>query len=650
MSVPLVALVEDLEPRAQAMPERLGATLLAGARLAEELGREAAEVRQADAAVAAEIAALANRVTAFEGAVESEVQRLQRRATETSQALEGLAADVKTWAGELEADATAGDEALSGLLRQVGRNRRALTQGVEDQRTVVTAGFAALAQARDRLAEARKAVAGELDALSGELGAAGEAVDAAITRTQEGLDRALARALAGGTDLDTRATTAASNLVRDLGQLHQGRLRPAVQARSGEFKTGSERLGRSTVTALQNLRDGVQQHDLVLDRALGDLKVSYAAFETHTKERLPETNTRLGKADKRLIALIKKLGHNPFGPVPDTRSWWEKAWGAVTYQASRFGHWLGNGGMFMVSYTAVTVMATIACPPLGIALSVGALPAAMAVRPGRPAKRQAVAEKSLAELKHARDLAELSMITYNNSADRKTYGDYTRKDIIWSEKQSFRADVWEKSDGSIVIVYRGSHTLDNWGQNVSQGIGLEARQEGSIYREAADLAIQLQEKYQGRHIELTGHSLGGGLSQVASSVTGLQSTTFNAAGPNPLTYDALGTRRENVRNTNYEVEMQPLDKVQDVLGSGVLPIAGALAGGPAGWTVAALGAIATDSQVAGDTFYLEPKDGKGGDIWAIDQLQLHNYGVVTSLDHAIRQKQKQESQATAGAL
>ncbi len=77
---------------------------------------------------------------------------------------------------------------------------------------------------------------------------------------------------------------------------------------------------------------------------------------------------------------------------------------------------------------------------------------------------------------------------------------------------------------------RASGAEDYLSNNFPQGLGLRA----DYYDRAMDAARLLQ-RQPGLDFEITGHSLGGGIASAAGAVTGVQTTTFNAAGLHPNT-------------------------------------------------------------------------------------------------------------------
>lgn len=88
-----------------------------------------------------------------------------------------------------------------------------------------------------------------------------------------------------------------------------------------------------------------------------------------------------------------------------------------------------------------------------------------------------------------------------------------------------------KLDGKVIVAYEGTNFTSgaDWVTNLKQGLGYRTAQ----YDQAVQFAEDMQDKY--GNIEVTGHSLGGGLAGTAGTVLGVPGTTFNAAGVHPNT-------------------------------------------------------------------------------------------------------------------
>jgi uncharacterized Zn-binding protein involved in type VI secretion len=182
----------------------------------------------------------------------------------------------------------------------------------------------------------------------------------------------------------------------------------------------------------------------------------------------------------------------------------------------------------------------------------------------------------LTQLLHARELAVLANDVYeSNSASYKPPAGWTRisdnpsklpfrlRDFPFHDPDSdFCAALYRNNEtGEIVIAYRGTNSLKGWEADFKQASGKETPQ----YNHASNLARLVQQSYPNENVELTGHSLGGGLAEVGSAVTGYQATTFNAARVNPNTFTLYHTVASDVNGTNYIVQGEPVSTVQNAL-------------------------------------------------------------------------------------
>ena len=97
----------------------------------------------------------------------------------------------------------------------------------------------------------------------------------------------------------------------------------------------------------------------------------------------------------------------------------------------------------------------------------------------------------------------------------------------------FRAVLLQGGD-KYVLAFAGTNftSLPDWQNNIQQAFGLQSAQ----YDAAVKLANDLSARIGLGNLELTGHSLGGGLATVAAGVTGRVATTFASA---PISNGAL---------------------------------------------------------------------------------------------------------------
>ncbi|EGU56861.1 PAAR repeat-containing protein [Vibrio nigripulchritudo ATCC 27043] len=87
-----------------------------------------------------------------------------------------------------------------------------------------------------------------------------------------------------------------------------------------------------------------------------------------------------------------------------------------------------------------------------------------------------------------------------------------------------------------VVVFRGTEMpkLDDWKNNSAQG----RDKESAYYRRAVDIGKAV--KKQGLPVEISGHSLGGGMGSAACKASGMSCVTFNAAGLHSNTVERYG--------------------------------------------------------------------------------------------------------------
>ncbi|BCR03025.1 hypothetical protein DESUT3_00940 [Desulfuromonas versatilis] len=138
------------------------------------------------------------------------------------------------------------------------------------------------------------------------------------------------------------------------------------------------------------------------------------------------------------------------------------------------------------------------------------------------------------------------------------------KDAVWEDPDSgFRAAFYESDiDGSKVLAFRGTADKAGWKNNLAQGLGFESVQ----YERSIMLASDIENAYP-NGFEISGHSLGGGLTSAASIVTGAKGFSFNAAGLHPNTIKDYGLTRsagEKLIDT-YQVRGEVLTSAQSPL-------------------------------------------------------------------------------------
>ncbi|QHG88416.1 MULTISPECIES: peptidoglycan-binding domain-containing protein [Xanthomonas] len=122
------------------------------------------------------------------------------------------------------------------------------------------------------------------------------------------------------------------------------------------------------------------------------------------------------------------------------------------------------------------------------------------------------------------------------------------RDLLKPDSSGFRAEIYLPDPAVLgpgykpTLAYKGSAgevltpdglrptgSEDFVANNFPQSVGLKT----DYYDRAMSLAYQLSRAH--LDFEITGHSLGGGMASAAAAVTGMHTTTFNAAGLHPLT-------------------------------------------------------------------------------------------------------------------
>ncbi|MCP4106895.1 MAG: DUF2974 domain-containing protein [Desulfobacteraceae bacterium] len=127
----------------------------------------------------------------------------------------------------------------------------------------------------------------------------------------------------------------------------------------------------------------------------------------------------------------------------------------------------------------------------------------------------------------------------------------------------FDAKLYINTDNNkYVLVFRGTQPLSpiDWMHDLAQVLNDYIDMDISQYEKAVDLAVALQSQL-GDNLQITGHSLGGGLAQVAGLYTGLKTTCFEAAGTTSGTLYDLGITYDMIDSANithFNVQYDPL--------------------------------------------------------------------------------------------
>ena len=143
------------------------------------------------------------------------------------------------------------------------------------------------------------------------------------------------------------------------------------------------------------------------------------------------------------------------------------------------------------------------------------------------------------------------------------------KEQLDDAAENFHVEVYKsKIDGSMVMSFKGTNGLKDWGHNLKQGTGGDSYQ----YERAMKLAQRYKKVY-GNNLQFAGHSLGGGLASAAAAVTGLPAYTYNSAGLHPNTPKDFGGSLEIASKVtkSWHVKGEILTMSQNNLGK-LLPI------------------------------------------------------------------------------
>jgi hypothetical protein len=175
--------------------------------------------------------------------------------------------------------------------------------------------------------------------------------------------------------------------------------------------------------------------------------------------------------------------------------------------------------------------------------------------------------RSIGDVNRVAELAELATASYKDyKLPTALGGRWVEVEIPSSITNSagFKAKAW-KNNQRIVVGFAGTDDGPDVAVDLLNGVSIPTGQYRSAFK-VADWAIQT---FGSNNVEFTGHSLGGGLSAVASYRTGRPSTTFNAAGVSALGYaaNAASTGRGPIPKEpsikNYYIPGDPLSGFQD---------------------------------------------------------------------------------------
>ena len=139
-----------------------------------------------------------------------------------------------------------------------------------------------------------------------------------------------------------------------------------------------------------------------------------------------------------------------------------------------------------------------------------------------------------------------------------------------SESPNFHAALYKSNDKPTVytLAFRGTDPFNpaDLATNVQQARGLDTPAYNSAITLASALKNIIKLEDPNASLEVTGHSLGGGLAEAASSATGAKGTTYNAAGLSQYYIDKGQYSNDLKQNlVNYHVDGEILTTAQDLV-------------------------------------------------------------------------------------
>ena len=120
----------------------------------------------------------------------------------------------------------------------------------------------------------------------------------------------------------------------------------------------------------------------------------------------------------------------------------------------------------------------------------------------------------------------------------------------------FHAEVLAKGN-DVIVAYRGT-TLASI-KDIKNDYAMARKNIPAQATDAIKVYDQVKQDYPNSEVTVTGHSLGGSLSQIVSSVRGCEAVTFNAYGTKDMFKDPASIKEDNI--VNYVNEMDGITMV-----------------------------------------------------------------------------------------
>ncbi|MFD1970666.1 type VI secretion system Vgr family protein [Trinickia caryophylli] len=124
------------------------------------------------------------------------------------------------------------------------------------------------------------------------------------------------------------------------------------------------------------------------------------------------------------------------------------------------------------------------------------------------------------------------------------------------------------------VAFKGTQQLlgEDMENNLAQGIGMDS----PYYGQAVSIGKKIRDSGGAEGLDITGHSLGGGLAAAAAQSSGASATTFNAAGLDSGTLGMYGATPQAAAIKNYRVDGDILTGMQEGQFGGATLVTGAL--------------------------------------------------------------------------
>lgn len=113
------------------------------------------------------------------------------------------------------------------------------------------------------------------------------------------------------------------------------------------------------------------------------------------------------------------------------------------------------------------------------------------------------------------------------------------------------------------LAFKGTQSVDPFKEDMANNFAQGMGNDSPYYDQAVQIGKKIQASGNADGLDMTGHSLGGGLAAAASESSGSTATTFNAAGLNPSTLPMYGANPVGSTITNYRVDGDILTGLQE---------------------------------------------------------------------------------------